>query len=227
VDPEQEQEQNGERERVPQTIAGRWQVEKLLGRGGMGTVYKARHVLTGVSAAVKVIPILEEGVGQRERALKAAAVSALQSPHTVRLLDVGEESKFVFLVHELVEGQSLRELIPLNLRDALVVALGVSDALADAHRNGFIHRDIKPTNVIVPWRADGSLDFTSSKLLDFGVAGFLEPDGRGASRTGAGQLFGTPLYMSPEQARGEPQTVAWERYSTRWSLVDRRSRPTT
>ena len=202
-----------EPERIPELIGGRWQVERLLGEGEMGRVYQAHHSVHGTRVAVKLIDVPSGDSALRKRALQSAtALSVLASSHTVRLLDVGQEDDVVFLVHEFVDGRSLGELIPVSLGHALLVAWGVTDALVDAHRNGFIHRDIKPDNVLIPRRPDGSMDFSASKLLDFGVAGILEIDRSGLSRTSAGQFFGTPLYMSPEQARGEPQTIATDIY---------------
>jgi serine/threonine protein kinase len=104
-----------------------------------------------------------------------------------------------FIAQEFVDGEPLGKLVPLPLREALTVASGVADALADAHDNGFIHRDVKPSNVIVP-RVGGGLAYDDAKLLDFGVAGLLvEGERKGPRLTAVGQFFGTPLYMSPEQ----------------------------
>ena len=189
---------------------------RKLGEGGLGGVYEATSESHAERVAVKFVrtPKAAPEMFARARA-EYQALATLTSKHVARVGDFGRVADdAVFIVQEFVDGTTLHHLLPLPLSDALVVARGVADALADAHGHGFIHRDIKPRNVIIPRdpRKDGELDFASAKLLDFGVAGLLDQRHEGRSTTLAGQIFGTPIYMSPEQVGGKPQTPSTDVY---------------
>ena len=196
----------------PELVGGKYRVQRKLGEGGLGAVYEAVHEQLGTRVAIKLVRTAGADSATRERMLaEYRSVARLSSQHVVRMLEFGEVENAIYIVQELIDGVTLEKLVPLPLRTALMVARGVADGLADAHQNGFIHRDIKPTNVIIP-REGGQLAFASAKLLDFGVAGYLDRQHQGRNTTMAGQFFGTPLYMSPEQARGERQTTAADVY---------------
>ena len=194
-------------------VAGRWKIDAMLGRNGLGSVYTAFHIDTGKRAAIKVLKISDVDSHVRMRVkIESAALSGLSSSHTVRLLDFGEDENFLFLAYEVVDGTTLDSLVPLPVQSALTVAACVADVLADAHQSGFIHRDIKPSNIIVPRDSGGNPAFSSAMLLDFGVAGLLDNQSRGRLHTAPGQLFGTPVYMAPEQILAAPQTAAVDTY---------------
>jgi tetratricopeptide (TPR) repeat protein len=188
------------------TTIGRYTIEALLGRGGMGEVYRARDPQLDRSVAVKVIQIDQAGNQSRvERFLREArAASALNHPHIITIYEVGQtESGQHYMVQELVEGQTLRSLLTGRIAiDRVTQFAGqLAKAMAAAHAAGIVHRDIKPENIMV--RPDGYL-----KVLDFGLARMALPDATTAVQTqeatAAGTLLGTCAYMSPEQACGHP-----------------------
>jgi predicted ATPase len=185
------------------TTVGRYTIEALLGRGGMGEVYRARDPQLDRPVAVKVIQTEQAGNQSRvERFLREArAASALNHPHIITIYEVGQtESGQYFMVQEFVEGQTLRSLLAERISLDHVQQFGgqLAKALAAAHAAGIVHRDIKPENIMV--RPDGYL-----KVLDFGLARMALPDATTAATqeaTAAGTLLGTCAYMSPEQACG-------------------------
>jgi TolB-like protein/Tfp pilus assembly protein PilF len=171
------------------TKLGPFEIQTLLGVGGMGEVYKATDTRLGRSVAIKIL----KG-GHLERfEVEARAIAALNHPHICALHDVGSN----FLVMEYVEGQPLRG--PLPAAEALRIAVEISGAVEAAHHKGIIHRDLKPSNILVTPQG--------IKLLDFGLAKAVQalelPD-ETLPQTLAGTLLGTIAYMSPEQAQGEP-----------------------
>ena len=196
------------------TLGGTYRVEEALGRGGMGEVFSARHLRTGRRYAVKTILA---GAGTNEAALRrfereATAASALGDPGIVQVHDFNVTSSGTFyLVMDLLEGETLATRLekgPLAWPDAQRVALELCSALATAHAHGLIHRDIKPSNVFLA-RPSGSPE--RSVLVDFGLVKPLAEVGGSVTSTGA--VLGTPMYMSPEQARGEPLDVRSDLYS--------------
>ena len=201
------------------TCLGPYEIVDPLGAGGMGEVYRAKDTRLGRDVAVKVLP---EIVSNDPRALarfeqEAKAVAALSHPNILALFDVGKESSVSFVVMELLEGETLREVLakgPLSLRKALDVGLQVAEGLAAAHGKGIVHRDVKPENVFLT--RDGH-----AKLLDFGLARSRPvPAGRDETQsptvdklTSAGVVLGTVAYMSPEQARGETVDFRSDQFS--------------
>jgi serine/threonine protein kinase len=190
---------------------GPYEVIGPLGEGGMGTVYRGLDTRLGRSVAIKVSA--EHFSARFER--EARAISALNHPNVCTLYDIGPN----FLVMELVEGETLARRIgrigPLSLQEVLDIGLQVADALQAAHRKGIVHRDLKPANVTIT--PEGRV-----KVLDFGLAKALGSDrteqnvpaamAGNALGSAAGQILGTPAYMSPEQAHGEDvnaQTDIW------------------
>ena len=189
----------------PGVRLGPYQLEALLGEGGMGQVYRARDTRLGRPVAIKVIRA--EGAQRSDFRIRfqreAQATAALNHPHICTLYDVGEQQGTAYLVMEYVEGQTLASRLregPLPLDQLLRRAVEVSQALAAAHERGIIHRDLKPANLM--------LTPAGVKVLDFGLAKFTRPDpapvdASSMNATAANMILGTPAYMSPEQTRGE------------------------
>ena len=181
-------------------LAGRYVVTRELGRGGMATVYLADESKHNRQVAIKVLhPELAATLGA-ERFLREIGIAArLSHPHLVPLLDSGEAGGVLYYVSSYMPGGSLRERLlrerTLSVRDALRIAEEVSTALDYAHRAGFVHRDVKPENILF---ADGH-----ALLADFGVARIIFGQGADDEVTAAGIAIGTPEYMSPEQASGD------------------------
>jgi len=188
---------------IGQTLAGKYKVEKLIKQGGMGAVYRGKHVLMDKTVAIKVLrPSLagdDDVVARFSREAKAA--SKISHPHAVSVTDFGEaENGIVFLVMEYLDGRTLKEVIasdgPLKLDRAVNFVRQVAGALDAAHAQGVIHRDLKSENIMLV-RHDGD---EWSKVLDFGIAKIRQPKGSVESDiTHANLVVGTPQYMSPEQ----------------------------
>src|SRR5262245_986788 len=188
---------------------GQYRIVEELGKGGMGVVYLAEDVRLGRRIALKVLPAeVAADPGRRARfEREARAVAALNHPNIVTLHSVEEVEGTSFLTMELLTGSRLSQLLErggLPLAKLLDWSLGISSALAAAHRQGIVHRDLKPDNVMVT--GDGRV-----KVLDFGLAKLREsaPEGRETalptvSVTEEGKILGTVSYMSPEQAEGKP-----------------------
>lgn len=187
----------------PSTLMdGRYQLLNSIGVGGMGEVWAGRHVALGRPVAIKFLT-QEEGGPRFLR--EAQAINAIDHDGVVDVLDFGETPQGVpYFVMELLRGQTLEALIrahgPMPWPHARRIALEITDALASVHDAGVVHRDLKPSNVFVlePTPASGS----SVKLIDFGIAKVIGDHRPKLTRTGF--VHGTPAYMSPEQALGEP-----------------------
>jgi tRNA A-37 threonylcarbamoyl transferase component Bud32 len=207
---------------IGRVIAERYRVRALLGRGGMGAVYRVEHLMLKKDLALKFLHPelgrLDEVSRRFEREAEAAA--KLDHPNIVAVTDFGRTPEgMLFLVMELLAGRPLTDVIrgdgegrPLPVERALRIERQILRALDHAHSVGIVHRDLKPDNVMVVDR-DGDPDFV--KLLDFGIAKITAPDGevRGEALTQAGVVFGTPEYLSPEQAMGEEADRRADLYS--------------
>jgi serine/threonine-protein kinase len=190
-------------------LADRFIMKDLLGSGGMGDVYLATHDVLGVDYAVKLLlPELLSDPSMAERFKREAyAASKLRHPGIVQIIDFGaDEDGLVYLVMEHVAGQSLAQVIqqhapdPVPLTRALGLMAQIAAAVQSAHDAGVVHRDLKPDNIRIASGRDGE---DVVKILDFGLAKLSSADG-GESLTAMGSVFGTPLYMSPEQTQGWP-----------------------
>ena len=189
-----------------QTIAGKYRLNRLLGTGGMATVWSATNVFTEREFAIKfMLPQVARTPEAARRFLLEAKVSArINHPNIIEVIDVGQaEDGSLFLVMELLTGVSLdvavrRQQPPMSIADFLGIMKDVAVALAAAHRSGVIHRDLKPTNVFLHKDRDGRV---VAKILDFGVSKILEEENNTAL-TVVGTVLGSPLYMSPEQSMG-------------------------
>jgi len=200
---------------VGETLEGRFEVLRLLGRGGMGSVYEARHVRLDGRVAVKVLdPRLAGDEVQRKRFLREAkAAVRIRSENVVKITDFGEDPT-TFFVMEYLEGQDLATLVgsggKLEWPRARAIVLQVARALRAAHHVGIVHRDIKPSNIFVLPHEDGS-DFV--KVLDFGIAKVEDVNPESLRLTRTNQLVGTILYMPPEQALARGVDVRSDVYS--------------
>lgn len=196
---------------IGRTIAGRYAILERIGAGGMGIVYRAFHEVVGRDVALKFLsPELAYDPGNRTRFLREArAANRIDHEHIIDITDFGEtDDGQVYLVMEFLRGRPLNDVIadgPMSLRRALTLTAQIASALARAHELDVVHRDIKPDNLFLLEGYEG--DFV--KILDFGLAHM-----KGELRvTATGTVFGTPEYISPEQARGAPVTGATDLYS--------------
>src|SRR5436189_1273342 len=188
-------------ERLRASLAGRYTIERELGRGGMATVYLARDVKHDRPVALKVLRPERAAVLGAERFLREIRLTAqLQHPHILTLIDSGEADGFLYYVMPYVEGESLRQRLEregqLPLDEALRITRAIASALDFAHARGVIHRDIKPENIM--------LHQGEPMVADFGIALAVSAAGR-ERLTETGLSLGTPAYMSPEQASAEPR----------------------
>ena len=225
---------------VGQTLAGRYRIERKLGEGGMGAVYLGHHVALEKKVALKVL----HGEFVRKADLierflqEAKAASKIRHDNVIDITDFGQtDDGLVFFAMELLDGRDLAEELGLAQLAGEVmpwprtrhIFLQICAALSAAHAKGIIHRDLKPENIYLVERL-GQKDFV--KLLDFGIAKLTEVNDEGRKLTKTGMLFGTPEYMSPEQARGEKVDQRVDVYAmaascSRCSPAACRSRPTT
>src|SRR5437667_7150457 len=195
---------------VGQTI-GHYKISEPIGTGGMGEVYLATDVIAGRKAALKLLPLRFTGdTGRLNRFQhEAHAVVALNHPNILTVYEIGEDHSIHYIASELIEGETLRDRLtrgPMQLSEAVDVAIQVASALAAAHQAGIVHRDIKPENIML--RPDGYV-----KVLDFGIAKLAEQEvpvtvpkdeALLLVETNLGSILGTVRYMSPEQANGAP-----------------------
>jgi eukaryotic-like serine/threonine-protein kinase len=185
-------------------IADKYRLEAMLGEGGMGAVYRARHELIDRAVALKWLkPALADGLNAKQRFLQEARASArIRHPNVVDVYDVGEHGGALFMVMELLEGETFGHLLEradLPLDDAIRLLTAAMRGVAAAHAKGITHRDIKPDNIFIsidPMHPEGV-----AKILDFGISKLQ--DAPTSNLTSPGSAMGTPHYMSWEQMRGD------------------------
>jgi hypothetical protein len=196
----------------PEKLADRYQVIDMIGSGGVGTVYKAIDPILGKTVAVKVLQHNTDGTTAARLQREAIAAGKLNHPHICRIDNFGQtQDGAPYMVMEYLEGHDLASQIntggALDLESSLEIAIQICGALSYAHKNGIIHRDLKPANVLL---INTNNDAIFTKLLDFGVASL---DTRKGDLTEAGAIVGSPLYMSPEQIKGEDAGAVSDIYS--------------
>ncbi len=186
-------------------VAGKYRLERLLGRGGMGSVWEGVHAEIGTRVALKFIEAeFANHPEVRDRFFnEALAAARLRSKHIVQVYDSGVDEGRPYIVMEFLSGEPLDERLvregTLTLADAASIVRQLSRAMKKAHAAGIVHRDLKPENVYLVWDEEDKKDIV--KVVDFGIAKFTDRSGiSSATRTGA--VLGTPHFMSPEQARG-------------------------
>ena len=210
--------QSGAQIEFGSTIHERYQVLKLLGRGGMGSVYQVRDLQSQADFALKVLDIHSRESSMRRFEIEAKAANRLDHPNLIKVYDSGlTEFGQPFFVMEYVPGMTLsdhlRQKGRLTLAQALNIFIQVGFALAYAHENGLIHRDLKPGNIMLIENTAGSM-CSSVKLVDLGIAKWeVEEELNQQTLTRTGEVFGSPLYMSPEQCMGIPVDRRCDLYS--------------
>ena len=210
---------------VGRTLGGRFTILSKLGAGSMGTVYRARQHAIGRDVAIKILRSdrATDATAKARFLREARANSLLASPHTVTVFDFGQsESGEFYLAMEMLEGESLGQRLQRLRRLPVDLAVETTRqalrSLAEAHAKGIIHRDLKPDNLFYARvkQGDGGQVEEIVKVLDFGIAKMIETDDQSpmnAVETQAGTVFGTPRYMSPEQAQGKPLDARSDLYS--------------
>src|SRR5215467_10551206 len=192
------------------TRLGSHEITALLGKGGMGEVYRARDLKLKREVAIKILP--HEFSSDADRVSRfqreAEVLASLNHPNIAGIHDLAETNGSLYLVLELVEGETLADRIsrgPIPVDEALSIAIQICDALEDAHECGVIHRDLKPPNVkLTPDGKVKVLDFGLAKLSEQRLAALdSETPTIGKLNTDPGTVLGTASYMSPEQARGQ------------------------
>ncbi|HEY4220243.1 MAG TPA: serine/threonine-protein kinase, partial [Myxococcota bacterium] len=220
---------------IGRVIDGRFTIQSVLGRGGMGVVYRAHQASLERSVALKVmtgVPPEREAEFQRRFFLEAATAAKLKHPNTITVFDygsdlfplspseVGDGERLFFIAMELLEGVPLQKLVGrgqmLHPQRAVHIALQMSRSLREAHRAGVVHRDLKPGNIMLVKQDDADdVEGDFVKVLDFGLA--KVGPGQGArpieGLTKAGTFMGSPRYVAPEQVEGRPVDARADIYS--------------
>jgi serine/threonine protein kinase/Tfp pilus assembly protein PilF len=196
-------------ERLAGTKLGNYEIESLLGRGGMGVVYKAHQISLNRPVALKILPptLISDPSYIKRFQREAQAVAKLSHPNILHIYDVGEDKDLHFFSMEYIEGRNLDEVLQekgcLDADEAVRIITQAAQGIEHAHRNGIIHRDIKPSNIILD-------ELGNVKVMDFGLA---RSTAERSKLTQSGTLMGTLDYMSPEQCRGEELDERTDIYS--------------
>jgi serine/threonine-protein kinase len=212
---------------IGHVFAGKYQVERVLGQGGMGIVVQAIHVKLGQRVAIKfVLPEVMDNPEVHGRFLREAQAAALlKSAHVARVIDIGTlDNGAPYMVMEYLDGENLESLLrrvgPLPVITAAAWLLEACEAVAEAHALGIIHRDLKPANLFL---AHGAGGIQSIKVFDFGISKIVSPSGLEPSLTRTVSVMGSPCYASPEQLRSsksvDHRTDIWALGVTLYQLV--------
>src|SRR5690606_9696823 len=213
---------------IGQVFQGKYRVNAILGQGGMGVVAECTHLALNERVAVKMLrqDVLMDQDAVSRFIREAQAAVKLKSEYVARVSDVGTfENGVPYMVMEFLEGYDLGELLQqrgvLPVQWAVELMLQTAEALAEAHSLGIVHRDVKPTNLFVTWRPDGS---ALIKVLDFGIS--KSPMGTDMHLTQTQSLLGTPAYMSPEQMRSarlvDTRTDIWSLGTVFYEILEGR-----
>jgi eukaryotic-like serine/threonine-protein kinase len=201
-----------------QILVGKYRVERQIGRGGMGIVLAATHLQLEHLVAIKVLrrDLVADDKALNRLLSEARAAAKIRSEHVARVLDVGQlESGSPFIVMEYLDGEDLADLLDrqgaLEVTQAVLFLLQSCEALAEVHAAEMVHRDLKPGNLFIAKRPDGS---SSLKIVDFGISKQIGGSARDQAATTSAQVLGSPYYMPPEQMRAEPV----DERSDIWSL---------
>lgn len=202
-------------------VSERWELLNRIGEGGMSEVYKARHVLMNKIGAVKFLKgnLSTDPIAVKRFQQEALTSGTLDHPNIVQTYDCGVSEQGFYLILEFLEGVSLADILDeraaaaadgrgvLTPEEAVPIFMEICDGLEHAHRKGIVHRDIKPSNVMLTRSNALRPDKQTVKLVDFGIAKIMASDGSASaadhSLTRTGEVFGSPLYMSPEQCMGK------------------------
>jgi serine/threonine protein kinase len=193
---------------IGRVLDSKYRIDRLLGRGGFGSVYLATHLMLDHPCAIKVLhrSVLADSMAVARFQQEARATVRIRHPNAISVMDFGiTPDSVVYFVMEYFPGASLREVLrqtgPMPLWRAAYVLDCVAGALASAHAQGILHRDVKPDNIMIARRQDGGDEV---KVVDFGIAKLLDAPGGAQPLTLAGTILGTPYYLSPEQVNGHP-----------------------
>lgn len=200
-------------------LAGRYEIQQVIGGGGMGLVYKARHVMMNRIVAIKMLHhhLTNSPEALKRFQLEAQAASCLSLPNILTIYDFGvSDEGQPFMVMDYLEGTSLADVLDqekrLSVQRSLNIFIQCCAGLAHAHQKGVLHRDLKPSNIMLVNYGEDQADFV--KIVDFGIAKLLNrTDGASANLTRTGEVYGSPLYMSPEQCRGQELDARSDLYS--------------
>jgi serine/threonine-protein kinase len=188
-----------------QTIAGRFRLVRLIGRGGMGEVHEAEHIELGRRVAVKIMHgrAATNRTSMTRLKREARSLASLAHPNIVQVLDAGEHEGWPYIAMELLQGEDLRTRLdregPMPVGETITITSQILAGLDAVHAGGVVHRDVKPENIFLTKAADGS---TFVKILDFGVSKLMEIDSSAGNLTESGTIVGSPAFMAPEQAIG-------------------------
>lgn len=222
---------SGSEQKLTGEILERWEILERIGEGGMSEVYRARHVIMNKLGAVKFLKadLSDDNAAVMRFQQEAMASASLGHSNIVQVYDCGVSDKGFYIILEFLEGVSLADILDeraaksedgrgkMTLEEALPIFLAVCDGLEHAHEKGIVHRDMKPSNIMLVDRfKNGEKVGTEVKLVDFGIAKIVQnaTGGRDVhSLTRTGEVFGSPLYMSPEQCMGKPLDGRADLYS--------------
>ena len=188
------------------TLAGNYEIQEVIGHGGMGVVYKARHALMDRIVAIKMLQaqLISDSMSVKRFQQESKSASRINHPNVITVYDFGiSPNGQPFIVMDYLEGESLADIIKndgqVGVERSIKILAQACDALGHAHKQGVLHRDVKPTNFVLI-NYDEEKDFV--KVVDFGVAKLMNATPDGQRLTQAGEVCGSPVYMSPEQCTG-------------------------